>query len=287
MALGINEKAILIPAHAWTPWFSLYGFNSGFDSIEECFGDLSDYIYAVETGLSSDPEMNGRIKELDSRSIVSFSDAHSAPKMGREATIFDCEMSFSSILNALKRKSIAFTIEFFPEEGKYHFDGHRNCDLRQSPEVTIEKGIICPRCKRKLTVGVLYRVNQLADKERGIEFKTKEHSKFKRLVPLLEILSESFERPITSPKVTEEYKKLINRFGSELEILLKSHPNELSQVTTERVVEGLDKVRKEDIVIEPGFDGVYGVVRIWPRKTGVKTEGKVVPIKETGQGVLF
>ena len=166
LALEVNSKVIFIPAHVWTPWFSLYGSNSGFDSIDEAFGDLSKYIYAIETGLSSDPAMNWRIKELDNRSIVSFSDAHSMPKISRELTIFDTDFDYDGLLEGLKKQKIAATIEFFPEEGKYHFTGHRNCSVRHSPSETAKRGIICPNCNKKLTIGVMHRVEDLADKKR-------------------------------------------------------------------------------------------------------------------------
>jgi len=298
-ALQVNEKAIFIPAHAWTPWFSLYGSNSGFDSIEEAFGDLSKYIYAIETGLSSDPAMNWRIAELDNRSIVSFSDAHSCPKMGREATIFEADFNYNGLLEALKSASnadgqpstdhslknttfdlesravdsgqstvdkarIAFTAEFFPEEGKYHFTGHRNCGVKQSPKETAKDGVICPKCKKKLTIGVMHRVEQLADKDRPEGFKPKGRPPFKNLVPLLEILAESLGSPINSERVVQEYKRLISLFGSEMAILLKTPIVDLEKQATYRVAEGIKKVREGDIIIKPGFDGVYGTVRIWP-----------------------
>ncbi|MCH7541391.1 DNA helicase UvrD [Patescibacteria group bacterium] len=266
IALNVNEKAIFIPAHVWTPWFSLYGSNSGFDSIEECFGDLSKYIYAVETGLSSDPAMNWRIPELDNRSIVSFSDAHSTPKMSRELTIFDTNFDYAGLLEALKRQKISLTIEFFPEEGKYHFTGHRNCKVRHSPEDTANIGVICPNCKKKLTVGVMHRVEQLADKNRPENFQMSHRPQFKRLVPLLEILAEATGVQVGSNKVHEEYRKLVGHFGSEMNILLKAQQTDLEKASSVyRIVEGIDKVRKGDIVVEPGYDGVFGVVRIWPR----------------------
>jgi len=279
IALSVNEKAIFIPAHAWTPWFSLYGSNSGFDSLEECFGDLSKYIYAIETGLSSDPAMNWRIKELDGRSIVSFSDAHSCPKMGREATIFETEFSYEGLLPALKSADglpalpkIAFTVEFFPEEGKYHFTGHRNCNVRHSPDQTAKLGIICPQCKKKLTIGVMHRVEELADKNRREGFDPKNRPPFKRLVPLLEIIAESLGAPVKSNKVAEEYKKLVDHFGSEMAVLLKAQAPDLEKaVSIQRIVEGIKKVREGDIVVEPGFDGVYGVVKIWPTRNASRS----------------
>lgn len=268
LALEVNSKAIFIPAHVWTPWFSLYGSNSGFDSIDEAFGDLSKYVYAVETGLSSDPAMNWRIPELDKRSIVSFSDAHSMPKISRELTIFDTDFDYDGLLDGLKKQKIVMTIEFFPEEGKYHFTGHRNCSVRHSPADTAKKGTICPNCKKKLTIGVMHRVEDLADKKRPEGFVPKGRPKFKSLVPLIEIIAESMQARPISPKVVDEYKHLVNRLGSEMNILLKATRSEIeSEVTTARIVEGIEKVRVGDIVIEPGYDGVFGVVKIWPTKS--------------------
>jgi uncharacterized protein (TIGR00375 family) len=265
MALEVNEKAIFIPAHVWTPWFSLYGSNSGFDSIEECFGDLSKYIYAIETGLSSDPAMNWRISELDNRSIVSFSDAHSMPKMSREVTVFDTEFNYEGIFKALKKQKIALTIEFFPEEGKYHYTGHRNCNVRHSPPETASKGIICPTCKKKLTIGVMHRVEQLASKNRGEDFKPKKRPPFKRMVPLLEIIAEALGAPVTSNRVHEEYRNLVDHFGSEMNVLLKTPRTELErEAAIYKIAQGIEKVRAGNIVVEPGFDGVFGVVKIWP-----------------------
>ena len=282
MALGVNEKALFIPAHAWTPWFSLYGSNSGFDSIEECFGDLAKYIYAIETGLSSDPEMNWRIAELDSRSIVSFSDAHSCQKLGREATIFDTEFTYEGILKALKNQKIAFTIEFFPEEGKYHFTGHRNCKVKQSPSDTARDGIICSQCNKKLTIGVMQRIEYLAEKDRTENFVLKDRPGFKRMVPLLEILAESLGKPVASPVVLEEYRNLIKNFGSEFSVLLKAPVNEIEKAASPRISEGVDKVRRGDIVIEPGYDGVYGVVKIWNEKN-VLTKKEAIPQQKENQ----
>ena len=265
LALEVNEKAIFIPAHVWTPWFSLYGSNSGFDSIDEAFGDLAKYVYAVETGLSSDPAMNWRIPELDNRSIVSFSDAHSTPKISRELTIFDTDFDYDGLLKGLKKQKISGTIEFFPEEGKYHFTGHRNCSVRHSPSETAKRGIICPHCKKNLTIGVMHRVEDLADKKRPEGFVAKNRPKYKNLVPLIEIIAQSLDARPISPKVVEEYKKLVGKIGTEMNILLKATRGNLEkEVTTERIIEGIEKVRAGDIMIDPGYDGVFGTVKIWP-----------------------
>ena len=269
--LEADENAIMIPAHAWTPWFGVLGQNGGFNSLEECFQDLAPYIYAVETGLSSDPEMNWRVKELDKRSIVSFSDAHSAPKMGRELTILDTDLSYPGLLEALKKQKISQTIEFYPEEGKYHYNGHRNCDFKETPGETVKRNsLLCPVCKRPLTIGVMHRVEQLAEKDRPEGFQAKERPGFKKLVPLQEIIAESLGLPVASKKVKEIYFKLIDRFGSELDILTKIPTPEISTPGVEindggsRLREALEKVRSGDIFIDPGYDGVFGVVEIWP-----------------------
>jgi uncharacterized protein (TIGR00375 family) len=292
LVFSIDDQAMIIPCHVWTPWFSLYGSNSGFDSIEECFGEFADKIYAIETGLSSDPYMNWQIEELDSRSILSFSDAHSMAKMGREATIFKSskdKLSFQDITDAIKQKSketkIYYTVEFYPEEGKYHYTGHRNCNFVQDPLQTKQDGNICPVCKRPLTVGVMHRVEELARNTRftkeiskinpnGVKWivdSSKNHPPFAKLVPLNEIIAESLSLTVASQKVKDLFNALCIKFGSELNILLKTPVKDIEKEAGERVAEGVDRVRKGDIVILPGFDGQYGVVKIWDDK---KTSGK-------------
>ncbi len=286
IALGVNEKAILIPAHAWTPWFSLYGSNSGFDSIDECFGDLSKYVYAVETGLSSDPAMNWRIKDLDNRSIVSFSDAHSTPKMGRELTIFDTNLSYDGILEALKSESISMTIEFFPEEGKYYFTGHRNCSVRHSPSETAKLRIMCPKCARRLTIGVMHRVNQLAEDNRPEGYKPSGRPSYKRLVPLQEIVAEVLGSSVSSEKVKKEYFNLIGELESEMFVLLKAKLHDIEEISSNRrMAEAIDKIRRGDIRVDPGFDGVYGTVKIWPDNS--KKEVQQFSEQAKGQIRLF
>ncbi len=263
--LDADPNSIMIPAHAWTPWFGVLGQNGGFNSLEECFGDLSKYIYAIETGLSSDPEMNWRVKELDQRSIVSFSDAHSAPKMGRELTIFDTDLNYQSLLGALKEQKIHSTLEFFPEEGKYHYNGHRNCNFSETPAETQKRDMLCPVCKRPLTIGVMHRVAELAEKDRPEGFQAKDRPVFTKLVPLLEVISEANKAPVTSPKVRNTFDLLINNFGNEVDILTSVEPSETSMVAgNARIGEALQKMRSGEIFIDPGYDGVYGVVHIWP-----------------------
>lgn len=300
LVLSLDKDALFIPAHAWTPWFSLYGSNSGFDSITECFEDLSKYIYAVETGLSSDPEMNWRISELDTRSILSFSDAHSPLKMGREATIFELkDLSYQNLKEAITKSEksvnrITGTIEFYPEEGKYHYTGHRNCGVSQTPQETKDKGVLCPVCKRSLTVGVMHRVEELSNKavvpviksnEFGVNWigdEDKKHPPFVKLVPLVEVISESLESTTASLRVKNTFIELCNKFGSEINVLLKTDIGEIAKVN-EKIAEGILKVRQGEIVIKPGFDGEYGKVKIWQEDK----EDKVVNGSTNEQGILF
>jgi len=282
--------------NCWTPWFSLYGSKSGFDSVEECFGKYADRIYAVETGLSSDPVMNWRIPDLDRRAIVSFSDAHSPKKLGREATVFsgdfNDEVSFNDVAGAIGerflgknsgRLKIAYTIEFHPEEGKYHYTGHRTCGVVQSPEETRAKGTVCHVCGRQLTVGVEHRVDELAKDRQEIKpvKKTSEagvvgyyhptdstRPPYVKIVPLHEILAEVVGVvSISSPKVTELYERLIDGVGSEFAVLLKSGLEKIKAVAGERTAEAIQKVRSGEIVVQPGYDGVFGVVKIWGDKS--------------------
>lgn len=263
LVFSIDKNCLVIPAHAWTPWYSLYGSNSGFDSLKECFGEFTEQIKAIETGLSSNPAMNWRIAELDGRSIVSFSDAHSPQKLGREATIFDLEVNFNyqQFKEAVVSEKIVSTIEFYPEEGKYHWTGHRVCQVKQSPEQTKKLGSICPVCGRKLTIGVMHRVEQLAT--RPADFQPEKRPSYKMLVPLMEILAEVKNSGVSSQNVQDEYLRLTTEFGSEFNFLLKTSLEEIKKAGGERLAEGIDKVRKGDIFIDPGYDGVFGAVKIW------------------------
>jgi uncharacterized protein (TIGR00375 family) len=300
---AIDKNVLLVPCHAWTPWFALYGSNSGFDSIEECFGEYADKIYGVETGLSSDPYMNWQIKELENRSLISNSDAHSLPKMGREATVFvpkgeslDGVITYKDITDAIKqapegRLKIGYTIEFYPEEGKYHYTGHRNCNFVQDPKQTREDGNICPVCHRSLTVGVMHRVEELAKVSKfpdevsklnpnGVKWMidpSRKHPPFVKLVPLNEIIAESLHSTVSSQKVKDLYDELCVKFGSELNVLLKTPVHDLEKEAGPRVAEGVGKVRSGNIVILPGFDGQYGIVKIWDDK---KTSEKQAETKD-------
>ncbi len=292
LCLEIDSKVLLVPAHAWTPWFSIYGSNSGFDSLSECFGNLADNIYAVETGLSSDPIMNWQIKELDTRSIISFSDAHSGPKLGREATVFVPNLqtrqpanlqsfSYNDIVAAIKQQpdaklKIGYTIEFFPEEGKYHWSGHRDCGIRYSPQEVKEKGVVCPVCQRKLTIGVENRVLDLAHKKLpdedlhfapnavGTTFvydKAKTKPPFVSLVPLLEVLLEINNN--SAAKSSVAYEQLVASLGTEFDILLKKPYEEIASVAGEKVAGAIMLIRSRKVKVDPGFDGVFGKVTIF------------------------
>ena len=303
LVLTIEPHALIIPAHAWTPWFAVFGAMSGFNSLKEAYGPYAKNIYAVETGLSSNPSMNWRIKELDTRSIVSFSDAHSGPKLGREATVFeipDGKLSYDAIYEAIKgdqgnkesgtknkgASTIAYTIEFYPEEGKYHWTGHRACNIRWGPKDTAKNGTTCPVCGKPLTQGVEQRVSQLAGRsEEDLKLESKimnyelkgkkalikmtgskafpKRRPFVMLVPLAEIISECIGSPVASPKVQIPYRQLTDVLGGEFSVLLFASHEEIAHVAGERVAAGIDKVRSGDIVIDPGYDGVFGVVKLW------------------------
>jgi DNA helicase-2/ATP-dependent DNA helicase PcrA len=286
----IDRKIAIIPCHIWTPWFSLYGSRSGYDRIADCFGEYTKYIFAVETGLSSDPSMNWRINELETRSIVSFSDAHSMEKMGREATvlkaltgskIIEKDITYDNVLNSFVRGKerlfkIAYTIEFYPEEGKYHYTGHRLCKVTYSPDEDRTRGTTCPVCKKPLTVGVMYRVEELADivasnfrpnqDKFGVTWMqdTKnERPPYVSLVPLLEILSESLKSGVATATVMSVFDRLVSHFGSEHEVLFRVGLDEIRTIAGDRVAQGIEKVRSRNIKIVPGYDGEYGKVAIW------------------------
>ncbi len=262
IVLEADANAFLIPAHIWTPWFSALGSKSGFDSIKECYGDLEPHIFAVETGLSSDPPMNWQVSSLDRYHLISNSDAHSAGKIGREATIFDTTLDYFSILNALKTgRGLSGTVEFFPEEGKYHLDGHRECGVVLTPEETKRVGGICPVCGKKITVGVLNRVKALSDREKG---KLPDRARpFYSLIPLAEILGEIMRVGPTSKKVTSSYDRLILSLGGELPLLLDADLDEIKEVAGDILALAISKMRKHDVKKEPGFDGKFGKVKVF------------------------
>ena len=260
----IDDRCVIVPAHIWTPWFSLFGSMSGFDRIEDCFGKYTDKIFSLETGLSSDPKMNWRLSNLDRFSLISNSDSHSPSKIGREANVFNCNLDYDSIINALKTKDknkFLYTIEFFPEEGKYHFDGHRNCNVRFSPKETKENSGICPKCKKPLTIGVMNRVEQLADREE--DFVPENAIPFINLVPLDEIIASAKSIRKESPVVLKEYISYVNDVASEFDILIKFSKDELFKRLPHKIAEGIIRVREGKVKKEAGYDGQYGVISIF------------------------
>ncbi|MBM3313362.1 DNA helicase UvrD [candidate division WOR-3 bacterium] len=263
--LELDPRAFLVPAHIWTPWFSLYGSNSGFDSIEECFGDLSSEVFAVETGLSSDPPMNWRLSALDSRTLISNSDAHSPSRLGREANVFDCELSYDAIREALRtkdRQRLLYTIEFFPEEGKYHYDGHRACGVSLAPAQSLVNDNLCPVCGRQLTIGVLHRVEQLAD--RKPEQSPLDAIPFRHLVPLEEVIAEALGVGRDTGQVHKLYETLVRALGSEFEVLLNAPTPEIERHADDRVALGIDRMRRGEVQATAGYDGVFGVIQVLP-----------------------
>jgi len=267
---GISKDIFLVPGHIWTPWFSLFGSKSGFDSIEECFEEYTKDIYALETGLSSDPGMNWQWSKLDRFSLISNSDSHSPQKIGREANVFDTEMSYKAILEALKKKDkkkFLYTIEFFPEEGKYHYDGHRSCKVRLSPSETKKNKNICPKCGKPLTIGVMNRVSELADRPEG--FVPENSIPYKRMIPLAEIIADTLGVGDASKAVSAEYLAIIPRLGTELEVLTEVSEDKLLKELPIKIAKAIINVRNGNVNILPGFDGEYGEIEILKEKDSV------------------
>lgn len=305
LVLSIDKNCLFLPCHIWTPWFSMFGSKSGFDSIEECFGDLSSEIYAIETGLSSDPIMNWQIKELENRAIISSSDAHSGPKLGREATVFisdsDSQFSYLDVIDAIKQKpngklKIGYTIEFFPEEGKYHWSGHRTCNICYSPKQIKQKGEICPVCKKPLTIGVESRVVDLSQKilekndllflknSADVTFvydSQKKRRPFVSLVPLQEVLLEIIGSPT---KATAEYERLVANFAPEFDIILKKNYEEIERFGGSKLKEAVKIIRDRRVYVDPGYDGVFGKVKIF---NGQSDLSKKETVNEENQPSLF
>lgn len=260
IVLDVSPEAMLVPAHAWTPHFSVFGASSGFDSLEECFEELTPHIHAIETGLSSDPPMNWRISMLDRLTLISNSDAHSPAKLGREANIFRCGVTYGEIMDAIKTgEGFAGTIEFFPEEGKYYADGHRACDVRLSPGETMARDCLCPACGKRVTVGVLHRVEKLADRPAGI--RPEGAPQFRSVVPLAELIGEALRVGVASRKVERAYFDLLGKWGSELTILMETPPAEIALAGYPLVAEAIRRMRQGEISIIPGFDGEFGRIR--------------------------
>lgn len=273
IVLEKSPASLLVPAHVWTPHFSVFGAASGFDSLEECFEDLTPHICAIETGLSSDPSMNWRISALDHITLVSNSDAHSPSKLGREANIFDTDISYPGIVNALKTKQgFRGTIEFFPEEGKYHYDGHRSCHVCLSPPETLKHNYLCPVCGKRLTIGVMHRVEKLADRESG--FTPAGASAYLSIIPLAEIISETLGVGVNSKSVGKVYSALLDEVGNEFHVLLDAPLKTIESAGTGRLSEAISKVRSGNVHIAPGCDGEYGRVRIFEKVEHQKAKGQ-------------
>lgn len=277
IVFNTNPKAVIIPAHIWTPWFSLFGSMSGFDSIEECFGQYTNQIFAIETGLSSDPPMNWRVSQLDNIALISNSDSHSLQRIGREANVFDCELSYDGIINAIRSrdpKKFLYTIEFFPEEGKYHYDGHRACDIVFSPAETKKHKSLCPKCGKKLTIGVVYRVDKLADKNRPEGYQDPKRIPFKNLITLDSIIGGALDVGKAAKSVMKEYEKLIKTFKSEFNILLNVPIKEIALASKPEIAEGVERVRNGKLTIQPGYDGEFGVIKIFDEADRKKIESQ-------------
>lgn len=262
MMLDVCPEGILIPAHIWTPHFSVLGAKSGFDSVEECFEELAPYIHALETGLSSDPAMNWRISKLDRYQLVSNSDAHSPSKLGREANLLDIDCSYEGLYWAIQTgEGLEGTVEFFPEEGKYHFDGHRKCGVSLSPVEAERLGGICPVCGKKLTMGVDHRVEQLADRAEG--FVKKDGKKYESLVPLPEVISACMGYSTASKKVQGCFEQMIQTLGTEFDILRNVPSEDIKSCAGERIAEGIENVRTGNVKRIPGYDGEYGKIELF------------------------
>ena len=283
MMKEIDDDIEIIPAHAWTPWYGIFGSMSGFDSVEECFNEYSNKIHAIETGLSSDPAMNWRLSKLDKYTLLSSSDAHSfwPWRLGREANVFDIELSYDDLLNAIrKRKGFVETIEMWPHEGKYHYTGHRLCNVVLSPKEALELRNICPKCRKPLTVGVAQRVEELADREEG--FVPNQAVPFKNLIPLSEVIAGTTGHAVSSRQVWEEFYKLINEFGNEFNVVLDADEKQLKKITSEKIAENIIRNRNQKIPFKPGYDGVYGVP-LFDGETSIKHKEEIQPrIKQVG-----
>lgn len=262
LSLEADADGLYIPAHIWTPWFGLFGSKSGFDTLQEAYEELAPEIRVIETGLSSDPAMNWRLSQLDNIAITSNSDAHSPQKLGREATVVNCEPTYADIIGAYKANDqrLVGTIEFFPEEGKYHADGHRACNVKFTPEETKAHGGICPVCHKPLVVGVDYRVDELADRTLEQE-KAKKQVEY--IVPLAEVIAELRGTKSSGGKaITEEYSQLIDGLGDEFSILRKL-PLEVIQAFSPRIALAIERIRTSQVYRDPGYDGVYGTIKVF------------------------
>lgn len=292
LVLDAAPDSLIVPAHAWTPWFSVFGSMSGFDSLEECFEEQTKNIYAIETGLSSDPAMNRRLSKLDKITLISNSDAHSPSRIGREANVLDCAMDYKEILNVIRTgdpKRFLHTVEFFPEEGKYHYDGHRDCGVVFDPKTSREHQFLCPKCGKRLTIGVMHRVDELADRQEGGGLTGK--TPFKSAIPLDEIIADVLGKGVNTQTVAREYEKMVRSLGPEIGILLEKSEEEIRANADPRVAEGILNVRKGRVQVEPGYDGVYGKIKIEGQgaQESFSSRKSAVPLSQPAskQGELF
>lgn len=264
--LEADSNAFYIPAHIWTPWFGMFGSKSGFDSIEEAYEELAPEIRAIETGLSSDPAMNRRVKNLDGISMTSNSDAHSPQKLGREATVVKANLTYDSIIGALRTNDdrLVGTIEFFPEEGKYHYDGHRACNVRFTPEETRAHDGICPVCSKPVVVGVDYRISELADEQRAHGYEPQDDKRVEYIIPLPEILAELHgTKSVSSVKVVADYERAYRCLGDEFAILRTVPIDQIDDAGFPALALAIERMRRREVVLDPGFDGVFGVIRVF------------------------
>lgn len=282
LLLNINPHFLIYPAHIWTPWFAVFGSKSGFNTLEECFHEETPNIYAFETGLSSDPEMNWRLSALDNLTLLSSSDAHSPANIGREATVMELEepISYRQIYDVIKERrcggpsGVLHTLEFYPEEGMYHLDGHRDCRFSCLPEESARLKNICPVCQKPLVIGVLNRVEELADRPLG--FQPKNAVSFKKLIELDKIIAEAIGvKSRSAAKVRKEYACLLAAGSSELHILTDLDLQQISTDFDKRIITGIARARKGDLLIEPGFDGQYGHISIFPASDNSQLSGQI------------
>jgi len=269
ICLEIDERMVMIPAHAWTPWFGIFGSKGGYNTLEEAFDELTPHIFSIETGLSSDPLMNAQLSTLDNITLISNSDAHSPQKLGREANVFDFtnerEITYSEIMRILKEKDtekFKYTIEFYPEEGKYHFDGHAVCKFSCHPQETKKYGGLCPVCKKPLVIGVMNRVDELSDRTET-EARKAIGIPYKSLVPLTEIIADTIGVGVASKAVKTVYDSLIQQLGNEFYILTQSTLPEIEKASDKQIANAIERVRTGNIHIVPGYDGVFGIVKVF------------------------
>ena len=285
IVLESGDDAYLVPAHIWTPWFAMFGSKSGFDTVDECFGDLARHVFAIETGLSSDPAMNWRLSQLDRYRLVSNSDAHSPAKLGREATRFTGALDYFALRRALETgEGFGGTVEFFPEEGKYHLDGHRKCGVRLTPPESRAHGGRCPDCAGPLTIGTMNRVDELADRPDG--FTPEGHDPFASFIPLPELIGEIEGVGPGSKQVARVYERVIDGVGPELFILDEAPLEELRTHGSELLAEAVARMRAGDVIRDPGYDGEYGTIRVFePRELARRTcVGTLFDAEVMGEG---